>query len=93
MDTGSLCRLRGDRWCSRKVGAVAYGSGLATSMALSTVSGARYNGGPVSAGGLYQVGEKGKPEIYRASTGKQYMIPGDNGKVISNKDMNGGQVR
>lgn len=30
------------------------------------------------------------PEIYRASTGKQYMIPGDNGKVISNKDMQGG---
>ncbi|HBZ1180476.1 tail protein (tape measure) [Klebsiella pneumoniae] len=76
-----------------KVGAVAYGSGLATSMALSTVSGARYNGGPVSAGGLYQVGEKGKPEIYQASTGKQYMIPGDNGKVISNKDMNSGQVQ
>ncbi len=76
-----------------KVGAVAYGSGLATSMALSTVSGARYNGGPVSAGGLYQVGEKGKPEIYQASTGKQFMIPGDNGKVISNKDMNGGQVQ
>ncbi|HBR2066619.1 TPA: tail protein (tape measure) [Klebsiella pneumoniae] len=73
-----------------KVGAVAYGSGLATSMALSTVSGARYNGGPVSAGGLYQVGEKGKPEIYQASTGKQYMIPGDNGKVISNKDMKSG---
>lgn len=73
-----------------KVGAVAYGSGLATSMALSTVSGARYNGGPVSAGGLYQVGEKGKPEIYQASTGKQYMIPGDNGRVISNKDMQSG---
>lgn len=76
-----------------KVGAVAYGSGLATSMALSTVSGARYNGGPVSAGGLYQVGEKGKPEIYQASTGKQYMIPGDNGKVISNKDMQGGGMQ
>lgn len=61
--------------------------GLANGLALA---GARYNGGPVSAGGLYQVGEKGKPEIYQASTGKQYMIPGDNGKVISNKDMNGG---
>lgn len=66
----------------------AQAAGLATS-----VLGARYNGGPVSAGGLYQVGEKGKPEIYQASTGKQYMIPGDNGKVISNKDMNGGQVQ
>jgi hypothetical protein len=41
------------------------------------------NGGPVSAGGMYQVGEGGMPEIYQASTGKQYMIPGDNGKVIS----------
>ncbi|EJO3116742.1 TPA: tape measure protein [Klebsiella pneumoniae] len=61
--------------------------GLANGLALA---GARYNGGPVSAGVLYQVGEKGKPEIYQASTGKQYMIPGDNGKVISNKDMQSG---
>lgn len=61
--------------------------GLASGLALA---GARYNGGPVSAGSMYQIGEKGKPEIYQASTGKQYMIPGDNGKVISNKDMNGG---
>ncbi|WP_154914940.1 tape measure protein [Klebsiella grimontii] len=61
--------------------------GLANGLALA---GARYNGGPVSAGSMYQIGEKGKPEIYQASTGKQYMIPGDNGRVISNKDMNGG---
>ncbi|SAI08346.1 tape measure protein [Enterobacter hormaechei] len=61
--------------------------GLAQGLALA---GARYNGGPVSAGSMYQVGERGKPEIYQASTGKQYMIPGDNGKVISNKDMQGG---
>lgn len=39
---------------------------------------------------MYQVGEGGMPEIYRASTGKQYMIPGDNGRVISNKDMTSG---
>ncbi|EQC4020312.1 phage tail tape measure protein [Enterobacter hormaechei] len=61
--------------------------GLAQGLALT---GMRYNGGPVNAGGLYQVGERGKPEIYQASTGKQYMIPGDNGRVISNKDMQGG---
>ncbi|HHK7960427.1 TPA: tape measure protein [Serratia marcescens] len=61
--------------------------GLAGGLALA---GARYNGGPVSAGAMYQVGERGKPEIYQASTGKQYMIPGDNGKVISNRDMHGG---
>lgn len=68
--------------------AVAIGVGaMAGVMALS---GKRKNGGPVSAGGMYQVGEGGMPEIYQASTGKQYMIPGDNGKVISNKDMQGG---
>ncbi|WP_240023958.1 tape measure protein [Serratia marcescens] len=61
--------------------------GLAGGLALA---GARYNGGPVSAGAMYQVGERGKPEIYQASTGKQYMIPGDSGKVISNKQMTGG---
>ncbi|MCB3618294.1 tape measure protein, partial [Klebsiella pneumoniae] len=68
-------------------------AGIASTVGMAqalSIAGARYNGGPVSAGGLYQVGEKDKPEIYQASTGKQYMIPGDNGKVISNKDMQGG---
>ncbi|HHL6264927.1 TPA: tape measure protein [Klebsiella pneumoniae] len=68
-------------------------AGISSTVGLAnglTLAGARYNGGPVSSGGLYQVGEKGKPEIYQASTGKQYMIPGDNGKVISNKDMQSG---
>lgn len=68
-------------------------AGIASTVGMAqalSIAGARYNGGPVSAGGLYQVGEKGKPEIYQASTGKQYMIPGDNGKVISNNDMQSG---
>ncbi|HID4548040.1 TPA: tape measure protein [Enterobacter cloacae] len=69
-------------------GAVAIGLGAVA--AVAALSGKRKNGGPVSAGGMYQVGEGGMPEIYRASTGKQYMIPGDNGRVISNKQMNAG---
>ncbi|MDV0593212.1 MULTISPECIES: tape measure protein [unclassified Enterobacter] len=69
-------------------GAVAIGLGAMAG--ILALSGKRKNGGPVSAGGMYQVGEGGMPEIYQASTGKQYMIPGDNGKVISNKDMQGG---
>ncbi|WP_370941718.1 tape measure protein, partial [Enterobacter hormaechei] len=59
-------------------------AGIASTVGLSktlAVAGARKNGGPVSAGSMYQVGEGGMPEIYRASTGKQYMIPGDNGRV------------
>ncbi|EKZ5322897.1 tape measure protein [Klebsiella quasipneumoniae] len=72
-------------------GAVAIGLGaLVAALAVgSSLAGKRKNGGPVSAGSMYQVGEDGKPEIYQASTGKQYMIPGDNGKVISNKDLQG----
>ena len=69
-------------------GAVAIGVGaMAGIMALA---GKRKNGGPVSAGSMYQVGEGGMPEIYRASNGSQYMIPGDNGSVISNKDISSG---
>ncbi|HCM9689235.1 TPA: tail protein (tape measure) [Enterobacter cloacae subsp. cloacae] len=69
-------------------GAVAIGIGAMAG--ILALSGKRKNGGPVSAGGMYQVGEGGMPEIYQASTGKQYMIPGDNGRVISNKEMNAG---
>ncbi|MBS8948111.1 tail protein (tape measure) [Escherichia coli] len=69
-------------------GAVAIGIGAMAG--ILALSGKRKNGGPVSAGGMYQVGEGGMPEIYQASTGKQYMIPGDNGRVISNKDMASG---
>ncbi|VAF20101.1 phage tape measure protein [Enterobacter hormaechei] len=52
--------------------------------------GARYNGGPVNGSSMYRVGEHGKPEIFQAKNGNQYMTPGDNGRVISNKDMQGG---
>ncbi|HBD3643434.1 TPA: tail protein (tape measure) [Escherichia coli] len=78
-------------------GAAAIGIGaVIAAMALAGgIAGKRKNGGPVSAGSTYQVGEGGMPEIYRAQNGSQYMIPGDNGKVISNKDMTsgGGQIQ
>ncbi|HED3851492.1 TPA: tape measure protein [Enterobacter soli] len=70
--------------------AAAIGLGAVAGVIGANLLGKRKNGGPVSAGGMYQVGEGGMPEIYQASTGKQYMIPGDNGKVISNKDMQSG---
>lgn len=75
--------------------AVAGIAGMVAAFAIgAALAGKRKNGGPVSAGGMYQVGEGGMPEIYRASNGSQYMIPGDNGKVISNKDLGGsGQVQ
>lgn len=70
--------------------AIIGGAALVGAFALSkTLAGGRKNGGPVSAGSMYQVGEGGMPEIYKASNGSQYMIPGDNGSVISNKDLRG----
>ncbi|HHJ1189531.1 TPA: tape measure protein [Proteus mirabilis] len=58
--------------------------------AMIALAGARKNGGPVNAGSMYRVGEGGKPEIFKASNGSQYMIPGDNGRVISNRQMGKG---
>ncbi|HAV9717434.1 TPA: tape measure protein [Escherichia coli] len=52
--------------------------------------GRRYNGGAVGAGNLYRVGEHGKPELFQTNGGRQYMIPGEGGRVIPNRDIGGG---
>lgn len=68
-------------------------AGIASTVGVAkamSVAGALKNGGPAQAGSMYQVGEGNAPEIFQASTGKQYMIPGDSGRVISNKDLTGG---
>lgn len=66
------------------------GASLLSNVASISYGGGREHGGPVSASSMYRVGEGGKPEIYQANNGSQYMIPGDNGRVISNRDMGGG---
>lgn len=71
------------------VGQTAYAGSLLAAKGMA-VAGAREHGGPVSASSMYRVGEGGKPEIFKASNGSQYMIPGDNGRVISNRDIGGG---
>lgn len=52
--------------------------------------GGRYNGGAVNGGNLYRVGEHGKPELFQTNGGRQYMIPGEGGRVIPNRDIGGG---
>lgn len=71
-------------------GAAAIGVGAVLGALAMGISGKRKNGGPVSAGSMYEVGENGLPEIFQASNGRQYMIPGNDGSVISNKDLTGG---
>lgn len=70
------------------VGTTAYSTALLASKGLA-IAGAREHGGPVNANSMYRVGEGGKPEIFKASNGSQYMIPGDSGRVLSNKDIGG----
>ncbi|OXK82151.1 tape measure protein [Escherichia coli] len=71
-------------------GTSSYTAAMAASKTMGLVAGARYNGGPVNASSMYRVGENGKPEIFKASNGNQYMIPGDSGRVISNRQMGKG---
>ncbi|WJJ59419.1 tail tape measure [Salmonella phage ST44] len=71
-------------------GAAAIGVGAVLGALAMGITGKRKNGGPVSAGSMYEVGENGLPEIFQASNGRQYMIPGNDGSVISNKDIPGG---
>lgn len=71
-------------------GAAAIGVGAVLGALAMGIAGKRKNGGPVSAGSMYEVGENGLPEIFQASNGRQYMIPGNDGSVISNKDLTGG---
>jgi hypothetical protein len=54
------------------------------------VAGGRAIGGPVSAGGLYEVNEKGRPELLQVA-GKEYLMMGSQGgKVNANPQMGGG---
>lgn len=64
------------------VGFAAYSGATLAGKAL----GGRKNGGPVSSGNIYPVGEGNLPELMQTSKGL-FMIPGDGGKVFSNKDV------
>lgn len=69
--------------------AVALGGQIASNIAGVNYGGAREFGGPVDAGKMYRVGEGGAPEVFQ-SGGKNFMIPGDGGKVIPNDQIGGG---
>ena len=72
------------------VGSSSYMTALGTMKAFS-IAGARKNGGPVDANKMYRVGEGGKPEILMQG-GRQYLIPGENGQVLSNRQITSGNA-
>ena len=69
----------------------------ATSSIVSTIAGTQYGGGrqyggPTSAGSLYRVNETGRPEMFTAANGAQYMLPTQSGRVTA-ADQVGGSAR
>ena len=70
--------------------AAAIGLGAVAGVIGANLLGKRKNGGSIQSGGMYQVGEGDKPEIFRANNGSQYMVSGDNGTMLSNKDITSG---
>ncbi|EEZ4164944.1 tape measure protein [Escherichia coli] len=52
--------------------------------------GGRYNGGAVDSSKFYRVGEHNSPELFQSNSGRSYMIPGENGRIIPGRDIGGG---
>ncbi|EJL9604779.1 hypothetical protein NNC10_004507 [Escherichia coli] len=73
------------------VGLTGLTTGVAAAKTLG-LAGARYNGGAVGAGGLYRVGEHGEAELFQTNNGRQYMIPGENGRIIPGRDIGGSNI-
>lgn len=69
--------------------ALSAGTQIVSAISGINYSGGRKNGGPVSQGSIYPVGEGNLPELMQTSKGL-FMIPGDDGKVFSNKDVTSG---
>ena len=72
--------------------ALSAGTQIVSAISGINYSGVRKNGGSVSPGNVYPVGEGNLPELMQTSKGL-FMIPGDGGKVFSNKDVTSGSPR
>jgi hypothetical protein len=56
-------------------------AGTVAGQAIGQVAGGRQYGGPVNSGDLYRINEGGKPEMFTAANGSQYMMPTADGNV------------
>lgn len=66
-------------------------AGMVGGLALAeTFGGGRQYGGPTAAGTLYRVNETGRPEMFTAANGSQYMLPTQAGRVTSADDLAAG---
>lgn len=58
-------------------------AGIISTISSTNFGGGRQYGGPVSAGTMYRVNETGKPEMFTAANGNQYMLPTQSGQVTA----------
>ncbi|HRI16895.1 MAG TPA: tape measure protein [Burkholderiaceae bacterium] len=73
-------------------GVAAQGASIVGIIKGTTMGGGRQYGGPAVAGSLYRVNETGRPEMFTAANGSQYMLPTANGNVTP-ADKLGGSVQ
>lgn len=69
-------------------------AGIISTIQGTNFGGGRQYGGPVTSGSLYRVNETGRPEMFTAANGSQYMLPTANGNVTpANQVGGGGSIR
>jgi hypothetical protein len=66
------------------------GAGVLAAIKGASFGGGRQYGGPVSAGTMYRVNETGRPEMFTAKNGAQYMLPTASGDVTPANKVGGG---
>lgn len=68
-------------------------AGIVSAIQGTNYGGGRQYGGPVSAGSMYRVNEGGRPEMFTAANGSQYMMPTASGNVTPSGDVGGGAAQ
>lgn len=71
---------------------VAATSGIVSTISSVQYGGGRQYGGPVAAGSLYRVNETGRPEMFTANNGNQYMLGTSSGQVTPADEVGQGGV-
>lgn len=61
-------------------------AGIISTISGTNMGGGRMYGGDVQPGKMHRINENGKPEIFNAANGQQFMLPNSRGQVVSNAD-------
>jgi SLT domain-containing protein len=68
-------------------------AGIVSTIAGTNYGGGRQYGGPVSADSYYRVNETGRPEMFTAANGSQYMLPTKGGSITPASEVGAGGVQ